>query len=98
MAIIDESPLDAVKLEQSVSRAVDEVRATLKATLDVMGDRRGLNRARAGAGVLTPGELAAITGTAERQARGSARRPPAGLRHDTPPRDVMSEFSKPPRD
>ena len=39
-------------------RAVDEVGATLNAALVVMGDKLGLYRALAGAGPLTPAELA----------------------------------------
>ena len=61
--------LDAAKLEQFVFRAVDEVGATLNAALVVMGDRLGLYRALAGAGALTPAELAERTGTAERYVR-----------------------------
>ena len=62
-------PLDPAKLEQFVFRAVDEVGATLNAALVVMGDRLGLYRALAGAGPLTPAELAERTGTAERYVR-----------------------------
>jgi SAM-dependent methyltransferase len=69
MTIIDESPLDPDRLEQFVFRAVDEVGATLNAALVVMGDRLGLYRALAGAGALTPSELAARTDTAERYVR-----------------------------
>ena len=49
----------ASKLEQFVFRAVDEVGATLNTALVVMGDKLGLYRALAGAGPLTPAELAA---------------------------------------
>jgi SAM-dependent methyltransferase len=69
MTIIDETPPDAAKLEQFVFRAVEEVGATLNTALVVMGDRLGLYRALAGAGTLTPAELAARTGTAERYVR-----------------------------
>jgi len=69
MAIIEQAPLDAGKLEQFVFRAVDEVGATLNAALVVMGDRLGLYRALAGAGALTSAELAERTGTAERYVR-----------------------------
>jgi SAM-dependent methyltransferase len=62
-------PVDDGKLEQFVFRAVDEVGATLNAALVVMGDRLGLYRGMAGAGALTPGELAGRTGTAERYVR-----------------------------
>ena len=67
--IIEEAPLDGAKLEQFVFRAVDEVGATLNAALVVIGDRLGLYRALAGAGALTPGELASRTGTGERYVR-----------------------------
>ena len=69
MTIVEESNLDAGKLEQFVFRAVEEVGATLNAALVVMGDRLGLYRALAGAGALTPTELAARTSTAERYVR-----------------------------
>jgi SAM-dependent methyltransferase len=61
--------VDAEKLEQFVFRAVDEVGATLNAALVVMGDKLGLYRAMAGAGPLTPVELARRTGVAERYVR-----------------------------
>src|SRR3954468_13065685 len=61
--------IDGAKLEQFVFRAVDEVGATLNAALVVMGDKLGLYKALAGAGPLTPGELAERTGTAERYVR-----------------------------
>ena len=64
-----ETPLNPAKLEQFVFRAVEEVGATLNTALVVMGDRLGLYRALAGAGALTPAELAARTGTAERYVR-----------------------------
>src|SRR4051794_4804392 len=69
MAIIDPPAVDGEKLMQFVFRAVDEVGATLNAALVVMGDKLGLYRALAGAGALTPHELAARTGTAERYVR-----------------------------
>src|SRR5215204_4446284 len=70
MATIEEPvAIDGQKLEQFVFRAVDEVGATLNAALVVMGDRLGLYRALAGAGALTPAELAERTGTAERYVR-----------------------------
>jgi SAM-dependent methyltransferase len=58
--------VDAEKLEQFVFRAVDEVGATLNAALVVMGDRLGLYRALAGAGGLTPAQLAERTSASER--------------------------------
>ncbi len=61
--------IDTDKLMGFVFRAVDEVGATLNTALVVMGDRLGLYRALAGAGPLTPAELAKRTGTAERYVR-----------------------------
>jgi hypothetical protein len=61
--------IDHEKLMGFVFRAVDEVGATLNTALVVMGDRLGLYRALAGAGLLTPAELAQRTGTAERYVR-----------------------------
>jgi SAM-dependent methyltransferase len=61
--------VDGDKLMQFVFRAVDEVGAALNAALVVMGDKLGLYRALAGAGPLSPAELAERTGTAERYVR-----------------------------
>jgi len=70
MSITEQSvEVDIDKLMQFVFRAVDEVGATLNTALVVMGDRLGLYRALAGAGALSPSELAQRTGTAERYVR-----------------------------
>src|SRR5215211_8999375 len=70
MATIEEPvAIDGEKLEQFVFRAVDEVGAALNAALVVMGDKLGLYRALAGAGGLTPVELARRTGVTERYVR-----------------------------
>src|ERR1700728_2664874 len=70
MTTIDQpTTVDMDKLMGFVFRAVDEVGATLNCALVVMGDKLGLYRALAGAGPLTPGELASRTGTAERYVR-----------------------------
>jgi SAM-dependent methyltransferase len=70
MATIEEPvAIDGEKLEKFVFRAVDEVGATLGAALVVMGDKLGLYRAMAGAGGLTPVELARRTGVSERYVR-----------------------------
>jgi SAM-dependent methyltransferase len=61
--------IDGDKLMQFVFRTVEEVGATLNTALVVMGDRLGLYRAMAGAGALSPAELAERTGTAERYVR-----------------------------
>jgi SAM-dependent methyltransferase len=67
--VIDPAAIDPQKLEQFVFQAVGEVGATLNAALVVMGDELGLYRALAGAGPLTPAELADRTETAERYVR-----------------------------
>jgi len=70
MTVLDEpAAIDGQKLEQFVFRAVDEVGATLNAALVVMGDKLGLYRALAGAGPLTPVELARRAGVNERLVR-----------------------------
>src|SRR3954467_11892881 len=68
-AVEDPVAIDGQKLEQFVFRAVDEVGATLNSALVVMGDKLGLYKALAGAGPLTPDELASRTGVAERYVR-----------------------------
>ncbi len=69
MATIEQTAVDMDRLHEFVFRAVEEVGATLNTALVVMGDRLGLYRAMAGAGPLTPAELAERTGTAERYVR-----------------------------
>jgi SAM-dependent methyltransferase len=70
MSAVDEQVvIDGDKLMGFVFRAVDEVGATLNTALVVMGDRLGFYRALAGAGPLTPAELADRAGTAERYTR-----------------------------
>ena len=99
MTIIENAQLDADKLEQFVFRAVEEVGATLNTALVVMGDRLGLYRALAGAGALTPSELAARTGTAERYvlewlnaqaAGGFVTYHPADGRYSLPPEQAVA--------
>jgi SAM-dependent methyltransferase len=70
MATIEQPvELDPDKLMEFVFKAVDEVGATLNTALVVMGDKLGLYQALAGAGGLTPVELARRTGVAERYVR-----------------------------
>ena len=100
MATIEEPvELDGAKLEQFVFRAVDEVGATLNAALVVMGDKLGLYKALAGAGPLTPSELAARTDTAERYVRewlnqqaagGYVEYDPATGRYTLPPEQAVA--------
>src|SRR6476646_7193967 len=61
--------VDETKMMEFVGRAVGDVGAVLGGAMVVLGDRLGLYRAMAGAGALTPAELAARTGTAERYVR-----------------------------
>jgi len=61
--------LDSSKLEAFIGKAVTDCGATLSSTLVVIGDRLGLYRAMAGAGPLTPAELAKRTETSERYVR-----------------------------
>lgn len=100
MALTDEAPaLDPDKLMSFVFRAVDEVGATLNAALVVMGDKLGLYRALAGAGPLTPAELADRTDTAERYVRewlnaqaagGFVDYDPASGRYTLPPEQTVA--------
>jgi SAM-dependent methyltransferase len=91
--------IDMDKLMQFVFRAVEEVGATLNTALVVMGDRLGLYRALAGAGPLSPGELAERTGTAERYVRewlnaqaagGYVDYDPESGRYTLPPEQAMA--------
>ena len=61
--------MDETKMMEFVSRAVGDVGAVLGGAMVVIGDKLGLYRAMVGAGSLTPGELAARTGSAERYVR-----------------------------
>jgi SAM-dependent methyltransferase len=69
MATQVEQQIDMDKVNAFVNRAVGELGATLNAALVVIGDQLGLYKAMAGAGPLTPGELAQRTGTSERCVR-----------------------------
>ncbi len=91
--------IDEEKLEQFVNNAVGEVGATLNTALVVLGDKLGLYRALAGAGALTPGELADRTGTSERYVRewlnaqaagGYVEYDPASARYTLPPEQALA--------
>src|SRR6478672_10452990 len=100
MATLEEPvAIDGAKLEQFVFRAVDEVGATLNAALVVMGDKLGLYREMAGAGSLTPVELARRSGVSERYVRewlnaqaagGYVEYDPAGGRYTLPPEQALA--------
>ena len=94
-----EQSVDLDKLNQFVFRAVDEVGATLNAALVVMGDKLGLYRAMAGAGSLTPVELARRSGANERYVRewlnaqaagGYVEYDPAGGGYTLPPEQTIA--------
>ncbi|MGY2082476.1 class I SAM-dependent methyltransferase [Blastococcus sp. SYSU DS0539] len=62
-------PIDEQKVEQFLGRVVGDLGATVSSALARLGDRLGLYRAMAGAGPLTPADLAGRTGTQERYVR-----------------------------
>lgn len=61
--------INRARLQVFLGRAVADLGAALGAALVVIGDRLGLYRAMAGAGLLTAADLAARTGTVERYVR-----------------------------
>jgi 2-polyprenyl-3-methyl-5-hydroxy-6-metoxy-1,4-benzoquinol methylase len=61
--------IDEGKLNEFLGRALGDLGSALTAALVVIGDRLGLYKAMAGAGPLTPAELARRTGTNERYVR-----------------------------
>src|SRR5579863_2824993 len=62
-------PLNEAKLHEFVMKAVGEMGAAMNAALILIGDKLGLYKAMAGAGPLSPAELAAKTKTTERYVR-----------------------------
>jgi SAM-dependent methyltransferase len=61
--------MDETRMMEFVGKAVGDVGAVPGGAMVVIGDKLGLYRSMAGAGPLTPAELAARTGTAERYVR-----------------------------
>jgi SAM-dependent methyltransferase len=61
--------MNEAKMTEFVERAVGDVGAVLGGAMVVIGDKLGLYRAMAGAGSITPAELATRTGTHERYVR-----------------------------
>jgi 2-polyprenyl-3-methyl-5-hydroxy-6-metoxy-1,4-benzoquinol methylase len=61
--------IDENKLNEFMGKVVGDVGAAMSAALVVVGDRLGLYKAMAGAGAVTPAELASRTGTKERYIR-----------------------------
>ena len=64
-----QTTLDQGKVQEFFGKVVQDVAATLHAGLVLIGDKLGLYRAMAGAGPLTPADLAKRTGTRERYVR-----------------------------
>jgi hypothetical protein len=64
-----QATLDPKKVEEFLGKAIQDVAATFHAGLVLIGDKLGLYRAMAGAGPLTPAELAQRTGARERYVR-----------------------------
>lgn len=69
MTTTDTPVIDEATLQGLVEQAVGDFGSVLQAALVVVGDRLGLYRALAGAGAVTPTELAERTGTVERNIR-----------------------------
>lgn len=63
---MDGSTIDTSKLEAFVARAIGDISAAYGGVMVSLGDKLGLYKAMAGAGPLTPKELAARSGCAER--------------------------------
>src|SRR5438105_15153491 len=61
--------IDEARLEQFAGQAIGDMAAAISGLLLHIGDRLGLYKAMAGAGPLTPEELAGRTGTAPRYVR-----------------------------
>ncbi|HKR71241.1 MAG TPA: class I SAM-dependent methyltransferase [Streptosporangiaceae bacterium] len=61
--------IDEKQVEEAVGKVFGELGVAITGPLIALGDRLGLWAAMAGAGPLTPGELAARTGTVERYVR-----------------------------
>lgn len=68
-AAIPPPQIDQAKLEALLNTVVGDMGAAISAPLVILGDRLGLYKAMAGAGPITPSELAYKTGTAERLIR-----------------------------
>jgi SAM-dependent methyltransferase len=64
-----QATLDQAKVGEFFGKIVQDVAATFHAGLVLIGDKLGLYRAMAGAGPLTPADLAKRTGTRERYVR-----------------------------
>src|SRR5688500_2803608 len=66
---MDGSTIDGSRLEAFVARAIGDISAAYGGVMVSLGDKLGLYKAMAGAGPLSPNELAARAGCAERYVR-----------------------------
>lgn len=91
--------IDESKLNAFLEKAIADMGAAIHATLVLIGDKLGLYRAMAGAGPLTPAELAKRTNTAERYVRewlnanaasGYVSYDPASERYELPPEQAFA--------
>ena len=62
-------PLDQAKLEEFAGKILSDMGAAASGAMVIIGDKLGLYKSLAEKGPLTPAELAAQTGTAERYVR-----------------------------
>ena len=91
--------IDMAKLNEFIGKAVTDLGATFNAGLVVIGDKLGLYKAMAGAGPITPAELASRTATDERYVRewlsaqatgGYVTYDPATQRFELPPEQAFA--------
>jgi len=91
--------VDQGKLDAFVGKAIEDFGAAVSSALVVIGDKLGLYRALAGAGPLTPAELAARTDTSEQYvhpwlvnqaAGGYVSYDPASGRYSLPPEQAVA--------
>jgi len=93
------TPIDPDKLNAFMGKVIGDFGASAQAVLVVIGDKLGLYKAMAGAGPLTPAELAKKTDTHERYVRewlnanaagGYVTYDPATRRYTLPPEQAMA--------
>ncbi len=100
MATLENPPsYDTEKLGAFMQKAVMDMGAAMHATLVVIGDKLGLYKAMAGAGPMTPAELATKTKTTERYVRewlnanaasGYVTYDPSTKRYELPPEQAFA--------
>lgn len=93
------TPVSDEKIHAFLGKVIDDFGAALSCALVYIGQKLGLYQAMAGAGPLTPGELARRTGTVERYARewlvnqaagGYVEYDPATGRYSLPPEQAVA--------